>query len=172
MARAFRETEGMLGERLMSALEAGQAAGGDSRGKQSAAILVVKEGAGYAGFNDRYCDLRVDDHPEPIRELRRVFDLWKVNALILQGYVHVEAGELEAAYAAGESAVSLDDVTGEPHFHLACFLSRGGRLEEAMGALREAVGRDEALAVRARTDTDLAPLRELESFRDLTGYTP
>ena len=79
MARAFRETEGMLGERLMRALEEGQKAGGDSRGMQSAAILIVKERGGYGGFNDRYCDLRVDDHQNPIAELRRLFGLWKVS---------------------------------------------------------------------------------------------
>ncbi len=76
MARAFEETKGDLGVRLLAALESGQAAGGDTRGKQSAAILVVREGGGYAGLNDRYCDLRVDDHPEPIAELRRIHRLW------------------------------------------------------------------------------------------------
>ncbi len=76
MARAFEESRGDLGVRLLAALEAGQAAGGETRGKQSAAILVVREGGGYAGLNDRYCDLRVDDHPEPIAELRRIHRLW------------------------------------------------------------------------------------------------
>lgn len=75
MARAFRETSGDLGDRLLAALEAGQAAGGDLRGRQSAALLVVREGAGYGGLTDRYRDLRVDDHPEPIRELRRIYEL-------------------------------------------------------------------------------------------------
>ncbi len=77
MARAFREAEGELGERLVAALEAGQAAGGDRRGQQSAAVLVVREGWGYAGLNDRYRDLRVDDHPRPIEELKRVYEIHK-----------------------------------------------------------------------------------------------
>jgi tetratricopeptide (TPR) repeat protein len=166
MARAFRETEGMLAEKLMRALEAGQAAGGDSRGKQSAAILVVKEGGGYGGYDDRYCDLRVDDHPEPIRELRRIFDLWRVNALIQRGYVLVEEGEFAAARAAGEEAVALDPDSGEAHFHLACYLSRGGESGEALERLLEAVERDPGLAARAATDSDLAPLRDLEGFPD------
>ncbi|WP_174728825.1 DUF1028 domain-containing protein [Mesobacillus harenae] len=75
MADTFIETEGSLAERLLSALNAGQEAGGDSRGEQSAALLVVKEKGGYGGFNDRYIDLRVDDHAEPITELIRVFRL-------------------------------------------------------------------------------------------------
>lgn len=72
MARTFAEQEGDLAGRLLAALAAGQEAGGDSRGKQSAALLVVREGAGYGGDNDRFLDLRVDDHPEPIGELARL----------------------------------------------------------------------------------------------------
>lgn len=75
MARAYEETGGDLAARLLSALDAGQKAGGDSRGKQSAALLVVSEGGGYGGDNDRVVDLRVDDHPDPIRELIRIKDL-------------------------------------------------------------------------------------------------
>ncbi|HJO90601.1 MAG TPA: DUF1028 domain-containing protein, partial [Anaerolineales bacterium] len=62
METSFVSTEGELSDRLIAALEAGDAAGGDSRGKQSAAILVVKPGSGYGGDTDRYLDLRVDDH--------------------------------------------------------------------------------------------------------------
>jgi uncharacterized Ntn-hydrolase superfamily protein len=75
MARTYTETRGDLGARLLAALDAGQVAGGDSRGKQSAALLVVREGGGYGGDNDRVADLRVDDHPDPIRELMRIRDL-------------------------------------------------------------------------------------------------
>lgn len=75
MGEAYEGTDGPLAERLLVALEAGQAAGGDSRGKQSAALLVVREGGGYGGDNDRVVDLRVDDHPEPIVELIRLRDL-------------------------------------------------------------------------------------------------
>ena len=72
MADTFEGTAGDLAGRLLAALDAGQGAGGDSRGKQSAALLVVREGGGYGGDNDRLLDLRVDDHPEPIRELIRI----------------------------------------------------------------------------------------------------
>lgn len=75
MARVFTETNGTLADKLLAALEAGQEAGGDSRGKQSAALYIVKEKAGYGGFNDRYIDLRVDDHPDPIKELIRIYQL-------------------------------------------------------------------------------------------------
>ena len=75
MGRVFEETQGTLAARLLAALDAGQEAGGDSRGKQSAALFVVKEAGGYGGFNDRYVDLRVDDHPDPIKELIRLYQL-------------------------------------------------------------------------------------------------
>jgi len=75
MEKSFKESKGDLGERLIAALQAGQDAGGDKRGMQSAALLIVREGWGYAGFNDRYRDVRVDDHPKPIEELKRVYSL-------------------------------------------------------------------------------------------------
>ena len=64
-----------LARRLLAALTAGDAAGGDKRGRQSAALLVVSEGAGYAGLDDVAADLRVDDHPDPVTELTRLLDL-------------------------------------------------------------------------------------------------
>ncbi len=75
MAKAFEEAKGPLAWRLMAALEAGDKAGGDKRGKQSAAVLVVREGAGPNGFGDRFIDLRVDDHEGPIPELGRILAL-------------------------------------------------------------------------------------------------
>ena len=72
MAATFESVSGEFAGRLLAALDAGQAAGGDSRGKQSAALLVVREGGGYGGDNDTVVDLRVDDHPEPISELIRL----------------------------------------------------------------------------------------------------
>ncbi|GAE36848.1 hypothetical protein JCM9157_4069 [Halalkalibacter akibai JCM 9157] len=75
MADVFQSKPGTLAERLLEALYEGQEAGGDSRGKQSACLLVVKEGAGYGGTDDRYIDLRVDDHVEPIDELIRLYQL-------------------------------------------------------------------------------------------------
>lgn len=72
MAKAFEEAKGPLAWRLQAAMEAGDKAGGDKRGKQSAAILVVRDGAGPNGFGDRYIDLRVDDHEKPLEELARL----------------------------------------------------------------------------------------------------
>lgn len=112
MAEVFEGTAGELAPRLLEALSAAQEAGGDSRGKQSAALLVVRPAGGYGGFNDRYIDLRVDDHPEPIRELIRLHGLYTLyfsrtkpeNILKIDGH---RAGEIvralnELGYFKGE----------------------------------------------------------------------
>jgi uncharacterized Ntn-hydrolase superfamily protein len=76
LADGFEGSAGSsLAERLLDALAAGQDAGGDRRGQQSAALLVVREGGGYAGLSDRMIDVRIDDHEHPIEELRRLYEL-------------------------------------------------------------------------------------------------
>jgi len=82
MARAFGSADGDLCDRLLAALMAGDAAGGDRRGKQSSALLVVRDRGGYEGRNDRYIDLRVDDHPDAPAELGRLFGVWDDTMLV------------------------------------------------------------------------------------------
>ncbi len=81
MAEAYESTEGDLIDKLFAGLKAGQAAGGDKRGMQSASILVVREKGGYEGGNDRYVDVRVDEHPSPIEELERIFKIYDMTLL-------------------------------------------------------------------------------------------
>lgn len=82
MARAYEETEGDLGEKLLQALVAAQAAGGDKRGMQSAAILVVRPSEEYPEYRHRYTDLRVEDHEDPINELIRVYRIHEMGRLL------------------------------------------------------------------------------------------
>ena len=82
MARAFGSADGELCDRLLTALMAGDAAGGDRRGRQSSALLVVRDRGGYEGRNDRYIDLRVDDHPDAPAELGRLFGVWDDTMLV------------------------------------------------------------------------------------------
>jgi uncharacterized Ntn-hydrolase superfamily protein len=115
MASAFQEADGRLPERLVAALADGQKAGGDRRGMQSAALYVVKPNGGYGGFNDRYIDLRVDDHPQPIAELERLLTLHRLyferstpeHLLPLEGERLTEVKRLleKAGYRLDESAV-------------------------------------------------------------------
>jgi len=81
MASAYEKAEGDLIDKLFAAINAGQAAGGDRRGMQSAAILVVRKEGGYEGGNDRYVDVRVDEHPSPIKELERIFKIYDMTLL-------------------------------------------------------------------------------------------
>lgn len=93
MAEAFERAKGSLPDRLVAALHGGQRHGGDRRGMQSAALLVVKEKGGYGGFDDRYIDLHVDDHARPIDELQRLLTLYKL-------YFKIEPPKLRAIDAA------------------------------------------------------------------------
>ncbi|GFP76670.1 DUF1028 domain-containing protein [Clostridium fungisolvens] len=119
LADTFKNTKGDLAERLVAALDRAQSAGGDSRGKQSAALLVVKDKGGYGGFNDRYIDLRVDDHVEPIKELKRLLDLYKLyfyktkpgNLVKIEGELILEIKEVlkKTGYFDGEIDEKFDD---------------------------------------------------------------
>jgi len=82
MAEAFENTKNDLVEKLFAALEAGQKKGGDRRGRESAAILIVKEKGAYDGGTDRYINIRVDEHPRPIKELRKVFEIYDMCILL------------------------------------------------------------------------------------------
>jgi uncharacterized Ntn-hydrolase superfamily protein len=119
MASTYERMDGDLATRLLGALDAGQGAGGDSRGKQSAALLVVREGGGYGGDNDKVVDLRVDDHPEPIGELIRIRDLHTLyfgetnpdDIIVVDGDVRTEVSDalLRAGYLE-EPDVGDDDL--------------------------------------------------------------
>ncbi len=74
---SFLKQRGALWDRLLGALSAAEKAGGDKRGKQAAALLVVRAQGGYEGYSDRLVDLRVDDHPDPVTELGRILEVWK-----------------------------------------------------------------------------------------------
>lgn len=87
MAKTFESTKGDLAERMLAALEAGQKAGGDARGRQSATIIVEAKGKGRAGYGDRKIDLRVEDNEKPIEELIRIYEISKMNSVIYQAMV-------------------------------------------------------------------------------------
>jgi uncharacterized Ntn-hydrolase superfamily protein len=106
MGRAFESTQGELAEKLFAALKAGDAAGGDSRGKQSASMLVVRKQGGRNINNDRYIYINVDDNLEPIKELRRLLDMNLTNLYADQTFKLVRAGKLREARDAMARAAS------------------------------------------------------------------
>ena len=93
MAASFEASNGPLAERLMDALDAAEAAGGDARGKQSGAILVVAPRAGSGGFSDRVVDIRVDDHARPLGELRRVLNLFRSGQMVRNANASMAQGQ-------------------------------------------------------------------------------
>jgi len=111
LCETFEAAAGPLAARLVAALRAGDAAGGDKRGRQSAALLIVRKRGGYGGLNDRYLDLRVDDHPTPVAELARLLEL--------HGLYFGRPGE--------DDILTLDAALSE---RVQALLVRAGQLEE------------------------------------------
>lgn len=137
MAEAFEQTRGDLAERMMVALEAAEEEGGDIRGRQSAAMVVVNAAASGRPWQDRLLDLRVDDHAEPLVELRRLltvqraYDGWNAAEALLQDK---ESGDENAALAAARFAESPDLMPDNPEgvFWFGCALVNAGQLEAAL----------------------------------------
>ncbi len=136
MAEAYRAARGDLAERLLRALEAGESAGGDIRGRQSACLLVVGGPApAWAGL-DRVFDLRVEDHPNPVRELRRLAGIQRAYTSMNEGDANLAAGRIGEALASYARARSLSPRNGEIVFWTAVTLAGAGRLEEALPLFR------------------------------------
>lgn len=139
MSKGFESMNGDLAGKLIAALEGGDEAGGDIRGRQSASLLVVRKDGGRGGYGDRYIDLRVEDHLNPIIELRRLLNLSRVYYLIDESEDKLTVGELETALAIIKKAISLNHNIDEAYVDLALISLKLKRKEEAVKALKEAV---------------------------------
>jgi uncharacterized Ntn-hydrolase superfamily protein len=142
MLEAYHATTGDLAERLMAALEAAEAAGGDVRGRQSAAMLIVKATGSSQPWQDRVVDLRVDDAPDPLTELRRLLSVHR-------GYAHMEvaeqrevAGDMTGSLDAYEEARRLLAGNDEATFWAAILMADAGRVEEGKAMLADIVTRE------------------------------
>ena len=144
MAKAFRETKGALADRMLAALDAAQAAGGDIRGKQSAAILIVSGTPTGKSWVDRKIDLRVEDHPEPLKELRRLVSVHRAYERMNNGDVAVEKGDIEGALREYRAAESLLPNNVEVQYWSAVSLANAGRLEESLPLFRAVFMREPA----------------------------
>jgi uncharacterized Ntn-hydrolase superfamily protein len=138
MASAFEGARSSFAERLVTALEGGQAAGGDSRGQQSAAILVVQKGAGRNINNDVAVRLHVDDHPTPIGELRRLLNIQLALGALGQSRRLTTEKKITEALAAARRAVELWPTAPEPHTNLGLLAYSAGDKAEALKALSKA----------------------------------
>jgi uncharacterized Ntn-hydrolase superfamily protein len=161
MSNAFEDTPGPLVERLLAALEAGQAAGGDRRGQQSAAVVVERFGARNESREgiDRICDLRVEDHAAPIAELRRLVAIWTGWEAARRANRFYERKEYEPAIEAMRSVLETRE-DALVLYNLACYESLGGRPDDAIAHLRRASELDPSYRQLAADDTDFDPIRE------------
>lgn len=164
MGRAFEATRGELAERLYAALKAGDDAGGDSRGHQSASLLVVRKGGGRNTNNDRYVYINADDNPKPLAELRRLLDLNlsylysdAANRLFEKGD---KTGSLEAARKAARYAPSHPDT----HMALGLFEYLNGNKAAALAELKKAKAGNPGF--RKELDGLLASIPELKALAD------
>jgi uncharacterized Ntn-hydrolase superfamily protein len=162
MAEAYAGAEGDLAERLLIALEAGEAEGGDIRGRQASRILVVRADATERPWEDVLVDLRVDDHPAPLPELRRLLGLKRA-------YDHLDAseraglaGDLDGAARETHAAMALAPGNPEIAFWTALDMGTHGRLREARELLRVPVG----------TEPGWAELLRRLAARGLAGVSP
>jgi len=142
MSKAFESTGGDLADRLMAALEAAQAAGGDIRGKQSAAILIVKGESTGRPWADRVLELRIEDHPTPITELKRLLRVHRAYEHMNAGDVAVELDDLERAMAEYGLAAELLPDNVEVQYWAAVTLATSGNIGQALPMFRSIFAAD------------------------------
>lgn len=142
MARAFESTKGDLAERMLAALDAAQAAGGDIRGRQSAALIVVTGKPTGQAWKDRTFDLRVDDSPQPLLELRRLVKLQRAYNHMNAGDLAVEKKDNEGALREYGAAEKLVPNNAEMIYWHAVALVNMGRVEESLPLFRKVFAMD------------------------------
>ena len=155
MARAFEKATGELAERLYAALKAGDDAGGDRRGRQSASILVVRKGGGSSLNNDRLCYINVDDNSDPLLELGRLVPLQLAWSLSGKRAPLVQQGELEKAMALADNLVRWAPRSGAHRIHQGFIAYLTGNKETALASFRRAMELDPA-GYKAAMDGALA----------------
>lgn len=146
MARAYEAAPGDLAERLLAALEAAEAEGGDIRGRQSAALLVVRAQSTGEPWRDRLVDLRVDDHPQPLAELRRLLTLHRAYDEMNLGDDAFAAGKVEEALGHYTRGTKLAPDIAELPFWQAVTLFAAGQEQQALSIFREVFAREERWA--------------------------
>jgi uncharacterized Ntn-hydrolase superfamily protein len=147
MAKAFEGTKGELADRLMAALEAAQDEGGDIRGKQSAAILVVKGKSSGAPWKDRVYDLRVEDNPAPLVELKRLIRLNKAYNFMNKGDELLTEGQVEESMKSYTRAMEMVPDNAEMVFWPAVTLASTGKVEESLPLFRKVFAIDPNWAI-------------------------
>ncbi len=144
MSEAFETTNGELADKMMAALEAAQAEGGDIRGKQSAAMVVVSGQPTGKSWKDRIIDIRVDDSPEPLKELRRLLDVTRAYEWMNKGDDFVVEDKFEEAAHAYATAAEMMPDNLEIRFWQAVTLATIGKVDESLPIFKEVFAQNEA----------------------------
>lgn len=139
MAAAYEGAAGSLAERMLAALDAAQAEGGDVRGKQSAALLIVSGESNIESWKGVLVDLRVEDHPEPLVELRRLYNIQRAYEYMNKGDDLLSNGEVDAAFTAYDAAANLAPHLLELPFWQAVTLIETGREDQAFPILKKVI---------------------------------
>ncbi|MDP1676108.1 MAG: DUF1028 domain-containing protein [Bacteroidota bacterium] len=142
MSKAFESAKGDLTERMLSALDAAQAVGGDIRGKQSAAILIVKGRSTGRPWADKVIDLRVEDHPEPLQELRRLVSVHRAYDHMNNGDLAVEHNDIEGALREYGAAEVMFPDNLEMKFWHAVALVNAGKIDASLPIFKEIFAKD------------------------------
>lgn len=168
MAESFENSTGSLAERLMDALDAAQAAGGDARGMQSGAILVVRARVN-GGYSDRVVDIRVDDHREPLKELRRVLDMYRSGQMLRTAGQLRRDGDLDAALTTALRATETSPENDNAWVGLAEVHHDRGDEDAMYEALAKAIELNPWRKQTLQNDSDFEDVRGSERFRRLVG---
>ena len=168
MAASFESSSGPLAERLMDALDAAQAAGGDARGMQSGAILVVAPRVN-GGYSDRVVDIRVDDHDEPLVELRRVLNMYRSGQMLRDAARLRRDGDLRGAAGIARRASAKSPENDNAWVSMAAILVEAGREDLAFDALERAIELNPGRRRTLPNDDDFERVREDPRFLRLIG---
>jgi uncharacterized Ntn-hydrolase superfamily protein len=147
MAEAYRNTQGDLADRMLAALEAAQSVGGDIRGQQSAAILIVKGESTGQPWADTVMELRIEDHPAPVQELKRLVRVHRAYQHMNRGDLAIEQGDVEAALREYGAAEALFPGNVEMKFWHAVSLVNAGRVEDSLPLFKEIFAADRNWAI-------------------------
>jgi len=164
MGRRFETLTGDLADRLIAALEGGEEAGGDARGRQSAALLVVRKSKGRGGYGDRLIDLRVEDHPNPIGELKRLLNLHRVFYLIDEAEEMLVHEDAEKAVSTINKAIKLNPNSDDAYLDLGMMYMKLGEEEKAIKAFKEALRINPKMRVVVRQLPKVGLLEASEEF--------
>ena len=143
MAEAFENSSGPLAERMIMSLEAAQSVGGDIRGKQSASILIVKGESSGKVWEDRLIDLRVEDHPEPVKELKRLLRVFRAYEHMNKGDLAVEHGDMKLAMEEYSAAEDMFPDNEEMKYWHAVTLVNNGDLNNALPLFKSVFSKNE-----------------------------